>query len=204
MSDLQTFRIEPYYKTYNSLVKIGLDSSRKNTGNGYARGIDVFWRDKKTFKNVDYWISYSYLDTKRNYQNFPILASPTFASPHTFSIVYKQSFTLDKLNFSAGATYVFATGRPYYNPNYIAENKTFNSDKTIDYNNLSVNFSYITMFKEHFVLLAASVGNVLGINNVFSYKYSNDGTRRAAVGPAASRTFFIGLFISIGQDKGDI
>ena len=49
-----------------------MESSYDNSGTGYARGIDIFWRDKKTIPLADYWISYSYLDTKRNYQDFPI------------------------------------------------------------------------------------------------------------------------------------
>ncbi|MFN0276557.1 MAG: TonB-dependent receptor, partial [Chitinophagales bacterium] len=63
----RTFRVELYYKQYENLLsetelpvngEIGLE----NGGSGYARGIDIFFRDKKTFENVDYWISYSFLD----------------------------------------------------------------------------------------------------------------------------------------------
>ena len=52
---------------------------------------DVFWRDKKTFKHVDYWVSYSYLDTKRLYSRYLEEVMPTFAAKHTFVLVYKQS-----------------------------------------------------------------------------------------------------------------
>lgn len=36
-------------------------------GDGFAKGFELFWRDKKSIKNVDYWISYSYLDSKRDF-----------------------------------------------------------------------------------------------------------------------------------------
>ncbi len=51
------------------------------------------WRDKKTIKNFDYWISYSYLDTKRNYLNYTEQLMPNFAATHTASIVMKRFFT---------------------------------------------------------------------------------------------------------------
>ena len=57
-----TFRTEAFYKKYNDLVKTFPDTS--NNGTGFAKGIEFFWRDKKTFKGVDYWISYSYLDNQ--------------------------------------------------------------------------------------------------------------------------------------------
>ena len=62
-----TFRLEAFYKKYDELVKTysraGAIDSFSNGGFGDAKGIELFWRDRKTFKNVDYWISYSYLDT---------------------------------------------------------------------------------------------------------------------------------------------
>ena len=37
-----------------------------NSGFGDAKGIEFFWRDKKTIKNLDYWISYCYINTKHS------------------------------------------------------------------------------------------------------------------------------------------
>ena len=54
-----------------------------NNGFGDAKGFEFFWRDKKTIKNLDYWISYSYLDTKRDFLNFPYAIQPNFAAKHT-------------------------------------------------------------------------------------------------------------------------
>nr|MCU0535402.1 glycosyltransferase [Hydrococcus sp. Prado102] len=38
---------------------------------------DLYLEDKKTFKEIDYWISYSFLDTERDFQNFPAAIQPS-------------------------------------------------------------------------------------------------------------------------------
>ncbi len=206
VSEKRTFRVEAYYKKYNQLVKeipvspaTGFDSVFTNNGDGFAKGFDIFWRDKQTFKYGDYWISYSYLDTKRDYRNFPVEATPTFAAKHTFSIVYKYFFP--KLNLQPGFTYAFNSGRPYYNPN--RPSSEFLSDYTKPYHNLSVNASYLTSIFKSFAVVVFSVTNVLGIDNVFTYRYSSDGARRAEVVPTSTRFIFIGTFINIGSRKDD-
>src|SRR6202008_3436134 len=83
MTNDQVFRTEIFYKKYQDLVKTAPDYN--NNGSGYAQGIEFFWRDKKSIKNLDYWISYSYLDTKRDYLNYPGQMEPNFAAKHTVS-----------------------------------------------------------------------------------------------------------------------
>lgn len=194
VDDLRTFRVEGYYKKYSDLTKITL-ADTNNLGSGYAQGIDVFIRDKKTFKNVDYWISYSYLDTKRNFKDYPVSVMPTFASTHTSSIVFKKFFP--KITSSVGFAYTYASGRPYYNPN----NPVFLDDRTKDYHNLGINYSYLTRFRGAFTVIAVAVGNVLGIENVYSYRYSSDGLRREPVVAPSNRSIFVGIFMSFGVDR---
>lgn len=196
ISDLRTFRIETYYKDYNSLARF-VNNSADNSGFGHARGIDFFYRDKKTFSRADYWISYSFLDTKRLYRNYPVEAMPSYAATNTASLVFKYFFP--KLSLAPSITYLYSSGRPYYNPN----NPEFLGDKTKDYHNLSLNFSYLTSIRKNFAVVVFSAGNVLGIDNVFTYNYSSDGSRRMAVGPTSSRVFFVGLFINIGSQRDD-
>ncbi len=193
VNDKQTFRIEGYYKIYNDLTTTLTEVANK--GEGYSRGFDVFWRDKKTLKYTDYWISYSYLDTKRKFLDYPEEVQPSFAATHTVSVVYKRWFVKQRL--SAGFTYAFATGRPYNNPN----ETNFMSEKTKSFHNFSINTSKLMMIGKHFTVLVLSVDNVLGVKNIFTYRYSSDGLRRQAVGPRADRFYFIGLFISIGEDR---
>jgi outer membrane cobalamin receptor len=197
------FRVEAYNKEYDQLIKYNPDSIQttlSNNGHGYARGIDVFWRDNKvTFKNMDYWISYSYVLTKRNYLNFPVLATPSFAPVHNLSVVYKYNFK--KIKSHAGFTYLYSSGRPYYNPNLPTDQ--YNSQLTREYHNLSLSLSKYGFIKErHFFVIYFSINNVLNRKNVFGYRYSTDGNNRMEVQPAALRTFFLGVFISFnGLEK---
>lgn len=192
VDDYHTLRAEIYCKKYDNLTN-AIDST--NSGFGYAQGLDIFWRDKKTIKGVDYWISYTYLETKRKYNNYPEEVTPPFAATHTASLVFKKFF--EKLNLSTGFTYTYASGRPYYNPN----NPEFMGDKTIDYNSLGVNGAYLRQIKNCFAVLAFSVTNVIGNDQIFGYRYSYDGQRSAAVTPPAKRFFFVGLFLSFGQNR---
>ena len=65
----RTFRPKYFIKNIMIFLKQAVimadEVAINNNGYGDAKGIEFFWRDKKTIKNVDYWISYSYLDTKR-------------------------------------------------------------------------------------------------------------------------------------------
>jgi hypothetical protein len=195
----RTFRIETYYKKYNNLIKFtNADySDLNNNGNGYAKGIELFWRDNKSIRNADYWISYSFLDTKRTYLNFPIAAQPSFASRHNFSAVYKHFIT--EIKSQLGVTYSLTSGRPYYNPN----NTEFNSDRTPSYSDLSFNWSYLP---KPYLIVYFSCTNLLGRNNIFGYEYSSqlneDGLYNSrAIRQAAPRFLFVGIFLTLSKNK---
>ncbi len=192
-----TFRLEGYYKDYKNLVKSlpGMDSTYNNNGKGYAKGIDVFLRyNQFSSSGMDMWFSYTYLDTKRDYRNFPTMATPTFAAPHTFSIVSKQ--WVSSLNSLFGVTLTYATGRPYYNPN----NPVFNSDKTKNYFNMSANCSHLTNLFGNLTVIFLSIDNIFAYENIYSYRYSTDGKIREPLTASASRFFFIGIFVSLGEN----
>jgi hypothetical protein len=198
----KTFRIELYYKQYHNLVKGTIYNYPyfnlpivpfSNDGKGYAKGIDVFWRDGRTFKYCDYWISYSYIDTKREFSNYPTMAFPTFAAPHTFSVVFKRWF--ESIAAFMAVTYTHASGRPYFNPN----NPEFLGDRAGSYNNLSVNISFIAKWFNSYSIIFVSVDNLPGFANVYGYRFSADGKTSNPVLPATLRSIFLGLFISIGE-----
>lgn len=195
---LQTFRIEAFYKKYDDLVKTF--PIYNNSGSGNAKGIELFWRDKKTFKNLDYWLSYSYLDTKRDYLNYPREIQPTFAADHTASLVVKRF--VSKINTGFNFTYTYATGRPYYNLMYNgAKYDIAEQGNTIDYHNLGFSLNYLTSLKKAFGVIVFSVTNVLNSNQVFGYNYSHDGSRKEAITPPAAQFFFLGIFLSWGVDR---
>jgi vitamin B12 transporter len=205
-----TFRTELFYKKYDDLIKAnnnyGTFTAINNDGFGDAKGIEFFWRDKKTIKNVDYWISYSYLDTKRDFLNYPFALQPSFATKHTASLVIKKFVLPLKTQFNA--SYTFATGRPYYN--IVADNGSNNykiqdEGRTKDYNNLSFSVNYLPNIgnakAKAFGVLVLSVTNVLGFNNVYTYNYSANGQNKVAVTPPSKRFYFLGYFISLGIDR---
>ena len=199
-----TFRIEGFYKEYSDLVKTS--PSVNNNGTGYAKGIEIFWRDKKTFNGLDYWVSYSYLDTKRDYLNYPTSLQPNFATPHTANLVTKKFVTKWKTGFNF--TYTYATGRPYYNFQYQnGINKYIIADqgKTQDFHNLGFSLNYLPNLgkkdAKSFIVLVASVTNVLNFNQVYGYSYSYNGMRKEAINPPARQFFFIGCFLSWGVDR---
>jgi vitamin B12 transporter len=209
MTKDRIFRIEAYYKQYQYLVKTVpvnyFFSTFNNTGTGYAKGFELFWRDKKSIKNFDYWISYSYLDTRRNYLNYTEQLMPSFAATHTASIVMKRFFT--KIKSGVNLTYSFATGRPYYNFILDSANKYYlaESGKTKDYNSLNFSAEYVPSVgnpkAKTFVVWFASVSNVLGYNAVYGYNFSYSGLYKQAITPPATRFYFVGCFISWGVDR---
>jgi hypothetical protein len=200
VTTLQTFRIEAYYKKYQDLVKTF--PTYNNDGTGEAKGIELFWRDKKTIKGMDYWISYSYLDTKRDYLNYPQQLQPNFAANHTASFVLKKFFT--NLNTGFNFTYTYATGRPYYDIRLNAASTKYtiaDQGKTVDYHNLGFSMNWLTNIFKSYAVVVASVTNVLGSNQVFGYNYSYNGNYKEAITPVAPRFFFLGVFLSWGVDR---
>jgi hypothetical protein len=195
----RTFRIETYYKRYDDLVKFsdGNPEYFNQQGKGYARGIELFWRDNRSIKNVDYWVSYSYLDTQRDYLDFPQSATPTFASAHNFSLVYKHF--VQPIKCQLGFTYSFTSGRPYNDPN----TENFNGSKTPYYSDLSMNVAYLP---KPFLIVYLSCTNLMGRDNIFGYEYSrirddNGVYQNRPIRQAAPRFLFVGIFITLSKDK---
>jgi outer membrane cobalamin receptor len=198
--DRKTFRAEAYLKEYGHLVKYsgsGEDIEYNNDGEGYAKGLDIFWRDGRTIKNLEYWISYSFIDTKRDYKDFPTSVTPDFVASHSLSVVTK--YWINDWRSQIGFTNSFSSGRPFNDPNQAA----FMASKTKTYNSLSFNWAYLLSAQK---ILYFSVSNVLGNTNVFGYDYSDvpngNGTfDRTAIVPTADRFFFVGFFWTISDDK---
>lgn len=200
VTTLQTFRVEAYYKKYTDLVKTF--PMYNNAGTGDAKGFELFWRDKKTIQGMDYWISYSYLDTKRDYLNYPQQLQPNFAANHTASFVLKKFYS--KINTGFNFTYTYATGRPYYDirmNSTSAKYELADQGKTIDYHNLGFSMNWLTNIFKSYAVVVASVTNVLGSKQVFGYNYSYNGNYKEAITPVAPRFFFLGVFLSWGVDR---
>jgi len=165
------FRVESYLKQYKDLVKYeepySIDpSDYNNQGKGYAGGLDLFWRDSESLRGVDYWISYSYLNTSRDYKDFPHSVAPHYASAHNLSLVYKHF--IESLRTFAGFTYSYASARPYNDKN----SNQFMDGKTKAYNDISLNLTYITSLFKNDCIIHLTINNLLGTENIFGYNFS--------------------------------
>lgn len=199
------FRAEAYYKKYEQLLtydttRVQFDSDLSNGGDGYATGLDLFWRDERSIENLDYWVSYSYLDTKRKFRNFPVEATPNFATDHNFSLVGK--YWIEDWQSQIGATFNYSSGRPYTNAN----ESGFLKDRTSSFQSLNLNWAYLIDQQKIFYF---SVSNVLGRANVFGYQYSDTPDvqgqfDRREIGQAADRFFFVGFFWTIGGSDNQL
>lgn len=202
--DNRLLRLDAYYKEYDDLITFStqtptFNSVYSNNGFGYAKGIDVFWRDNKTIKNTEYWVSYSFIDSKRQYQNFPSQVTPSFVAKHTLSVVTKH--WIGKLKSQIGFSYTINSGRPFNNPNEDA----FMNGRTPSFQNLAFNWAYLITPQK---ILYFSVSNITGNNNIFGYQYANnqniDGVfERSAILQPAPRFFFVGFFWTISEKKND-
>jgi len=201
-TDGRMFRAEVYYKDYKNLVKYNTPTAQynslySNNGSGYARGLDLFYRDSRSIKNLEYWVSYSYIDSERNYRNYEYSVTPNYIAKHNASIVTK--YWINDLRSQLGITYSYNSGRPYDNPNEAA----FMNSMTKSYNSLSLSWAYLLSQQK---ILYFSISNVMGSNNVFGYSYANnpgaDGMyARQAITQPADRFFFVGFFWTISDDK---
>ena len=198
------FRAEVFRKEYRDLVTFtgdnnipGFDSQFSNNGEGFAQGIDFFFRDNQSIKNVDYWVSYSLLDSERQYRNYPTKAVPPFANTHNISVVGK--YWIDDWKSQVGFSYQHASGRTFTNPNLDG----FLNDQTKSFNNISVNWAYLISQQK---ILYFSINNVTNFKNINGFQYANtpsaDGSfARRALRPATDQFFFVGFFWTISDDK---
>jgi hypothetical protein len=166
------FRIEGYVKQYDNLVKYKEQYSPAqgnftNSGFGYANGIDIFWRDRETINGLDYSISYSFLDSKRDYKDYESYVVPDYASAHNLSFVCKY-FVIPWHTF-LGFTYSYGSGRPYNDKN----STLFMNGKTSSYNDISMNATYLTKIFRQEAVIHLNITNLLGFNNIYGYRFSN-------------------------------
>ncbi|WP_276132704.1 TonB-dependent receptor [Polluticoccus soli] len=212
MKNDRILRIEGYYKDYDQLVReLGnmpfnpaalaqrtIAGPVSNTGDGYATGAELFWRDKKSIKNADYWISYSYIDTRRIYRNYLEEVQPDFIATHNLNIVTK--YFIPKWQTQINTTYSYSSGRPYFNPD---PEVAFMSGRTPEYHNLSIAINYLTSIKKWFTVIYGGVDNVTNAKNVFGYRYS--GGQAIPTRPALYRSVFVGVNFSLTEfDKDEL
>jgi outer membrane receptor for ferrienterochelin and colicin len=201
--DKRLLRIEAFSKEYSKLVRYSalndpnpLDYN--NGGHGYARGVEMFLRDQKTLKYGDFWISYTYLDTKKLYQDLPSMQRPYLFSRHSVNLVGK--YFVMAIKSQIGVTYQYSSGRPYYIPGP----ETTTMQYTSDFHNLSINCSYLARLFGYFTVIHFSASNILGFDQVYGYHFtkesetSGDYTAHPIKSPS-KRFFVLGIFITLDK-----
>jgi hypothetical protein len=165
------FRAEVYRKWYSDLVKYESEynpdpASYNNNGSGFAQGLDLFWRDSRTVPGLDYWVSYSYIHSERDYRDYQQVRVPSFISTHTFTTVAKYFWS--RANTYAGLTYMHASPKRYYNPALPFSE----GDMTKSYNDVSINITWITPLFGSYCAFLLNISNLLGFEQVYGYHYS--------------------------------
>lgn len=195
------FRAEMYLKEYKDLVTYdGVNYwdgvTYQNAGKGLSKGVDIFYRDRKAFRTMEYWISYSFVDAKRLYRDYPQMVQPPFAPKHTASVVAKK--WIQSITTQVGLSTTISTGRPFNNPN----SPKFMDGRTNHYHDISINCSHLRSLWGMPTILYASINNLTGRNNIFGYRYYSqpnaDGRYEAfPIRRDSKRFYFIGLFITL-------
>lgn len=197
----RTIRAEAFYKDYVNLLTYQgerfLYRDIQQNGEGFAKGFDLFYRDRKSFKNTDFWVTYSFVDSKRIFANFTQMVQPGFAPRHNASVVVKHF--VPKLKSQLGASFAFNDGYAYTNPNLPGEMNA----KTPSFQDLSISWSYLP--KPNLIIhLACS--NLIGRDNIFGYQFSpipneNGVYESLPIRQTAPRFIFLGLFLTLSKDK---
>ena len=196
-------RAEVYYKKYDNLVTRFNAPDFEAFGEGFARGVDVFYRDRRSFKNGDLWVSLSLIDSKRSWLESAEIAPVPFSARQVVSVVYKHFFPKPSMGISL--TYRWHTGRPYHNPNIPGNFQ----ETSPHFHDLSANISYLTNIKGHFTVLFISMTNVPNFNQVHTYRYAMEPNMDGIYPRTEVRSLFpsfpfVGMFMNINEKKDDI
>jgi len=198
-TDKQIVRLEAFYKGYDRLLTYDVqqDENLSNGGEGRAFGVDVFWRGNQIIKNVDFWISYSWLNHERRYRDFPVAATPGFSTDHNLSLVSK--IWMPKLKSQLGITYQLASGRPFENPN----TEGFMNERAKAFQTINLSWAYLISQQKIFFV---SVSNAPGFRNEFGREYSHSMDDSGVypsrvIRPNDDQFFFAGFFITLSSNK---
>lgn len=187
-------RIEAFYKDYTQLLLV--DSSSTNPynqeGKGYVKGFDLFWKDQNTIENFSYWITYTYMDSKRKEMYSKENMQPSYVTKHNLSIVTKYWINTWKSQISM--TYNYSTPRLFHTPN-TTEYTTYKSSPI---HNLSMSWAYLVRPQK---ILYLSIDNLLGRNPVYAYQFNTTKQQPDLVQASAKRFVYVGFMWTISANK---
>ncbi|MDR2804025.1 MAG: hypothetical protein LBB85_00055 [Dysgonamonadaceae bacterium] len=186
-------QVDAYYKKYKNVVtyRDGQPVAIDNDGNGQGYGADVFL--KNNFKQLEYWLSYSYNQTKKRYDGFPEAVAPDYVARHSFNATLK--YWLAPLKSLVSANYAISSGTPYYDASYSSNPL----GRTPFHNSLSVSWSYVP---NPGLVIHFACQNVFGYRNIYGYEYSSvyPGVRRE-IANSSTRFLLLGVFLTLSNNK---
>lgn len=197
----RTIRAELFHKNYENLLTYEGERFRyqniQQQGDGFAQGIDVLFRDQATFDGTEFWVSYSFINSRRKYAGFSRQVQPSFAPRHNGSAVIKKF--ISPLKSQLGASLNVNDGYPYTDPNKPGEMNA----RTKPFANLSLSWSYLP--KPNIIIHVAS-SNIPGRDNIFGYEFTPDQESQGAfeaipIRQTAPRFLMLGIFITFSGDK---
>lgn len=199
-----SLKIETYYKKYSGLPLENELLNYTNEGEGYAKGFDFIFKGTLPL-DIDGWISYGYIDTKRNWMDYDEYRRSDFDITHNLNLVMKYNI-LPVLQ--VGVSYKIASGRPFTpvtGAEYLEKEKIYkpifgatNSESYPVYNRLDLRLTYFSvLFNNKFSIMYIEALNILNIKNLHAYRYNNDYTEKYKI-PSyfGSRTIVVGVNIS--------
>ncbi len=152
-----------------------------NDGYGYARGIDLFV--KKNVGKIEGHVAASWLDASERVRA-------------RFDIIYKLSTIMKTYFLQAwflGLRFDYAIGKPF-----TSGPGNYHDSRLPSFQRADLSLNRMFRLNDTNLLIAfLAVSNVLGRNNIFDYRYSDDYTRRSEVLSPLPRSFYFGFTVTL-------
>jgi hypothetical protein len=195
--DEKIFRAEAYHKDYERLPLLHYQLGYTSEGDGYSRGIDLFYNDRLFLKHWDYMVAYTFNDSQRRYLHYPTSVQPQYVTRHNASVSIRYT-NFDRLRSMISITQRYASGRPYHDPN----RDEFMSGRTPQLYTTDVSWT-ILAHKKLIIYLSAS--NIFRRKNIYGYHYNgspnNEGMyERKPILLEQPQNFYVGFFLTLGKN----
>lgn len=195
-TNAKILRIQAFVKKYHNLTMLTKEDNTNfeviNDGHGFANGFDLFWKDAQSLPNFEYSLSYSYLDSKRDYFLGGHYGLPVFAAQHNASCILK--YYIPGISSQFAVSFTYRSQMPYL----IEEMNTVKYVPEMYSTNISYN--YLFNIKKIRGVLSLSVPSVFNNNTVIGYQLNSQGKLEDITFPN-KQTVFVSLFLNLGVDR---
>jgi len=191
----RTLRVELFHKQYSGLVTTYLPQQNYKGQSGYARGAELFFRDRASIGNLDWWISYSLTDSRRKTLLPGAAITPEYVSAHSLALVAKYWIPFAGVLFSTSC--VYATPRTY---SYAVTEGEVRQLDIPAFMTLDISFIRPLRLAGMPAMLFCSWQNITGYDRLLGYIALPHSADPLQVYRSEKRSFFIGLFIHMYND----